>query len=103
MVKNRQEIRRSSVETEKQQTGLGEGVARPGGHRPSGKLAAVTTRNEQRAREAAEAFGADRWFSDPFAMIRDDQVHLASRAAQRGERRESVKLPADLILLNRKY
>jgi hypothetical protein len=33
------------------------------------KLAAVATRNEQSAREAAEAFGADRWFSDPFAMI----------------------------------
>ena len=29
------------------------------------KLAAVATRNEQSAREAAEAFGADRWFSDP--------------------------------------
>jgi hypothetical protein len=33
------------------------------------KLAAVATRNEQSAREAAEAFGADRRFSDPFAMI----------------------------------
>ena len=33
------------------------------------KLAAVATRSEQSTREAAEAFGADRWFSDPFAMI----------------------------------
>jgi hypothetical protein len=33
------------------------------------KLAAVATRNEQSAREAAEAFGVDRWFSDPFATI----------------------------------
>ena len=41
---------------------------------PGLKLAAVATRNEQSAREAAEAFGADRWFSDPFAMIRDDRI-----------------------------
>jgi predicted dehydrogenase len=40
---------------------------------PGLKLAAVATRNGQSAWEAAEAFGADRWFSDPFAMIRDDQ------------------------------
>ena len=36
---------------------------------PGLKLAAVVTRNEQSAREAAEAFEADRWYSDPFAMI----------------------------------
>jgi predicted dehydrogenase len=35
---------------------------------PGLKLTAVATRNEQSARDAAEAFGADRWFSDPFAM-----------------------------------
>jgi predicted dehydrogenase len=29
------------------------------------KLAAAATRNEQSAREAAETFGAERWFSDP--------------------------------------
>ena len=40
------------------------------------KLAAVATRSEQSAREAAEAFGADCWFSDPFAMIRDDGIDL---------------------------
>ena len=49
------------------------------------KLAAVATRNEQSAREAAQAFGADRWFSDPFAMIRDDQIDLITIA---------VKVPA---------
>jgi predicted dehydrogenase len=32
---------------------------------PGLKLAAVATRNEQSAREAAEAFGADHWFSNP--------------------------------------
>ena len=40
------------------------------------KLAAVATRNEQSARKSAEAFGADRWFSDPLAMINDDQIDL---------------------------
>jgi predicted dehydrogenase len=35
---------------------------------PGLRLAAVATRNEQSAREAAEAFGADRWFADPLAM-----------------------------------
>jgi len=33
---------------------------------PGAKVAVATTRNEQRAQEAAEAFGADRWFSAPF-------------------------------------
>jgi predicted dehydrogenase len=45
---------------------------------PGLKLAAVTTRNEQSAREAAETFGADRWFSDPHAMIRDDLVDVVT-------------------------
>src|SRR5580692_12486218 len=45
----------------------------------------------QSAREAAEAFGADRWFSDPLEMIRDDLVDLVTIA---------VKVPAhrDLVL-----
>jgi predicted dehydrogenase len=43
---------------------------------PGLKLAAVATRNEQSAREAAEAFGAERWFSDPFAMIKDEQIDV---------------------------
>ena len=58
---------------------------------PSLKLAAVATRNEQSAREAAEAFGADRWFSDPFAMISDDRIDVITI---------SVKVPAhrELVL-----
>ena len=47
---------------------------------PGLKLAAVATRNEQSAREAAEAFGAVRWFSNPLAMIRDDLVDLVTIA-----------------------
>jgi len=59
--------------------------------RPGLRLAAVATRNEHSARQAAEAFGADRWFSDPFAMIRDDQIDVVTIA---------VNVPAhrDLVL-----
>src|SRR5246127_3618888 len=57
---------------------------------PGLKLAAVATRNEQSAREAAEAFGAHRWFSDPFAVIRDDLIHVITSA---------VKVPADRELV----
>jgi len=54
-------------------------------------LAAVATRNEQSARKSAEAFGANRWFSDPLAMINDDQIDVISI---------SVKVPAhrELVL-----
>ncbi len=54
------------------------------------KLAAVATRNAQSAREAAEAFGADRWFSDPFAMIHDDLVDIVTIAVKVPEHRELV-------------
>jgi predicted dehydrogenase len=55
------------------------------------RLTAVATRNEQSAREAAKALGADRWFSDPLAMIRDDRVDVITI---------SVKVPAhrELVL-----
>jgi predicted dehydrogenase len=43
---------------------------------PGLNLAAAATRNEQSAREAAEVFGADHWFSDPFAMIRDERIEV---------------------------
>ncbi len=57
---------------------------------PGLKLAAVATRNEHSAREAAEAFGADRWFSDPFAMIRDEQIDLITIAVKVPAHRELV-------------
>src|SRR5437879_5763980 len=101
MVKNRQEIRRSSVETEKElRSGIARADSKAGWAKvshvpaviglPGVKLAAVTARNEQKAREAAEAFGAHRWFSDPFAMIRDDRVDLVTLA---------VKVPAHYELV----
>jgi predicted dehydrogenase len=58
---------------------------------PGVKLAAVATRNEQSARQAAEAFGADRWFADPFAMIRNNGIDVITI---------SIKVPAhrELVL-----
>jgi predicted dehydrogenase len=58
---------------------------------PGLKLAAVATSNEQSARQAAEAFGADLWYSDPLAMIRDEGIDLITI---------SVKVPAhrELVL-----
>ena len=49
------------------------------------KLAAVATCSEHSAREAAQAFGADRWYSNPIAMIHDDSLDLITI---------SVKVPA---------
>jgi predicted dehydrogenase len=62
---------------------------------PGLKLAAVATRNEQSAREAAEAFGADRWFSDPFAMIRDDRIDVIAIAVRVPAHRELVLAALD--------
>jgi predicted dehydrogenase len=54
------------------------------------KLSAVATRNEQSAREAAKAFGADRWFSDPFEMIRDERIDVITIAVKVPAHRELV-------------
>jgi predicted dehydrogenase len=62
---------------------------------PGLKLAAVATRNEQSAREAAQAFGADRWFSDPFAMIRDDLIDVITIAVKVPAHRELVLATLD--------
>ena len=50
----------------------------------------MATRHEQSAREAAEVFGADRWFSDPFAMIRDDLIDDVTIAVKVPAHRELV-------------
>ena len=54
------------------------------------KLSAVATRNAQSAREAAKAFGADRWFADPFAMIRDERIDVITIAVKVPAHRELV-------------
>jgi predicted dehydrogenase len=62
---------------------------------PGLKLAAVATRNDQSAREAAEAFSADRWFSDPFAMIRDDLIDVITISIKVPAHRELVLAAVD--------
>lgn len=62
---------------------------------PGLKLAAVATRNEQSAREAAESFGADRWFSDPFVMIRDDRIDVITITVKVPAHRELVLAALD--------
>jgi predicted dehydrogenase len=57
---------------------------------PDLRLAAVATRNEQSARAAAEAFAADRWFSDPFAMMLDDRIDIVTIAVKVPAHRELV-------------
>lgn len=54
-------------------------------------LEAVATRREESARRAAETFGANRWFADPYALIADPDIDLVTVA---------VKVPAhrDLVL-----
>src|ERR1700736_988563 len=62
---------------------------------PGMKLAAVATRHEQSALEAAKAFGADRWFSDPFAMIRDDLIDVVTISINVPAHRELVLAAVD--------
>ncbi|WP_336743875.1 Gfo/Idh/MocA family oxidoreductase [Aureimonas altamirensis] len=57
---------------------------------PSLILAAVATRREESARAAADAFGAGRWFEDPYAMIEDRDIDVVTVA---------VKVPAHRDLM----
>jgi predicted dehydrogenase len=58
---------------------------------PSLVLAAVATRREESAKAAAEAFGAEHWFADPYEMIREASIDVVTVA---------VKVPAhrDLVM-----
>lgn len=49
---------------------------------PSLVLAAVATRREESARAAADAFGAERWFADPYAMINDESIDIITVAVK---------------------
>jgi predicted dehydrogenase len=62
---------------------------------PGLKLSAVATRNEESARKAAEAYHADRWFADPFAMIRDERIDVVTVAVKVPEHRELVLAALD--------
>lgn len=58
---------------------------------PSLVLAGVATRREDSVRAAAEAFGAERWYADPYELIRDESIDVVTVA---------VKVPAhhDLVM-----
>ncbi|MBM2622891.1 Gfo/Idh/MocA family oxidoreductase [Actinoplanes sp. LDG1-06] len=46
------------------------------------ELSAVATRQETSAREAAEKFGAGRWFADPYEMISDPDIDIVTIAVR---------------------
>ncbi|GAA1643796.1 Gfo/Idh/MocA family protein [Actinoplanes couchii] len=54
-------------------------------------LAAVATRREDSAREAAGAFEAGHWFDDPYAMIRSDLVDVVTIAVRVPAHRDLVR------------
>ncbi len=54
------------------------------------ELAGVATRREESAKEAAEAFGAARWFADPYAMIRDEGIDIVTIAVKVPDHRDLV-------------
>lgn len=58
---------------------------------PGLKLAAVATRKEESAKAAADAFGAERCYANPYDLICDDSIDIVTVA---------VKVPAhrDLVL-----
>ena len=57
---------------------------------PGLALAAVATRREDSARAAAQAFGAERWYADPYALIRDETIDVVTVAVKVPTHRELV-------------
>lgn len=57
---------------------------------PNMVLAAVGTRREASARAAAEAFGAERWYADPYELIRDETIDIVTIAVKVPAHRELV-------------
>jgi predicted dehydrogenase len=53
-------------------------------------LAAVATRREASAKAAAEAFGAERWYADPYALIKDDTIDIVTIAVKVPEHKHLV-------------
>lgn len=54
------------------------------------ELAAIATRREESARAAAEAFGAERWYADPYELIRDPSIDVVTVAVKVPAHRELV-------------
>ncbi len=59
------------------------------------ELAAVATRREESARQAAAAFDARRWFADPYAMIRDPGIDIVTIAVKVPDHRDLVLAALD--------
>lgn len=57
---------------------------------PSLLLAAVATRHEASAKAAAEAFGAERWYANPYELIADDTIDIVTIAVKVPAHRELV-------------
>lgn len=57
---------------------------------PSLVLAAVATRREESARAAADAFGAERWYADPYELINDDTIDIVTIAVKVPSHKELV-------------
>ena len=55
-----------------------------------GHVAAVATRREESARKAAELFGAERWYADPYELIDDPSIDLVTVAVKVPAHRELV-------------
>lgn len=53
-------------------------------------LAAVATRREESAKAAAKAFGAERWYADPYELIRDESLDIVTVAVKVPAHRELV-------------
>ncbi|RSM35735.1 gfo/Idh/MocA family oxidoreductase [Amycolatopsis balhimycina DSM 5908] len=58
-------------------------------------LAAVATRREESAREAAAAFDAPTWHTDPLAMIRDPSIDIVTVAVKVPDHRDLVLAALD--------
>lgn len=57
---------------------------------PMLELAAVATRREESARAAAQAFGVQSWYADPYAMIGDDSIDVITVAVKVSAHRDLV-------------
>jgi predicted dehydrogenase len=62
---------------------------------PRIKLTSVATRSEKSARAAAEAFGAEHWHSDPFALVRSSEVDIVSVCVKVPDHREILLAALD--------
>ena len=50
----------------------------------------MATRREESARKAAELFGAERWYADPYELINDPSIDLVTVAVKVPAHREFV-------------